>query len=303
MAGAGSTETRLCIVTGGAFKGWLSGGYLTSCNPPPSLRGTSDGCNGGYADAGYELANAGGIPTGSNDLDPPEGCVPYFGAGDYADHWNSRGGAPECPSACDNAAYTVPLGQDLYFGDGQSDVSSTDVTFAKQELVQHGPIVMSYTVYDDFMSYTSGIYTYRSGPQSGGHAVMCTGYGSQGGTEFLRCTNSWGSSWGEGGTFRIVWGECDMRYYAGYMAAEQPALGGASSTAAPDSPETPAPTPAPTPEPTPEPSEPASPGCCGEPCQLSSDCSAGTFCCPNSYICMDRLTYSTRGPMCRRCSR
>jgi len=112
MAGAGSTETRLCIKTAGLFTGWLSGGYLTSCNPPPSRRGTPDGCDGGYADAGFKLANDGGMPTGSNN-NPAEGCVPYFGSGDYADHWNSKSGAPECPGECTYEPYTIPLSSDL----------------------------------------------------------------------------------------------------------------------------------------------------------------------------------------------
>jgi len=292
MAGAGAGETRLCIATVAKFTGWLSGGYLTSCNPPSSMRGTSDGCDGGYADAGFKLLNDGGMPTGSNN-NPAEGCVPYFGSGDYADHWNSRSGAPECPSDCTHDPYTVPLPEDLYFGTGVNPTNTENIQVAKSEIVQYGPIVMAYTVYEDFMAYTSGVYTHVYGSYQGGHAVMCTGYGESGGTQYLQCTNSWGSDWGENGCFKIKWGECDMYYTIGYLAAEQPALGGG-----PDAPATPAPTPEPTPEPT---SEPAPLGCCGDYCVTSSDCADKLFCCGGHNMCMDSRTYSTIGRNCRNC--
>jgi len=292
MAAAGSIEMRLCIATQGRFQTWISGGYITSCNPPSG----SNGCGGGYTFAGYELANKGGIPTGTNNLDPVDGCVPYFGSGGFEDHWNSDSKAPPCPKECANSDYSIPMRSDMYFGDKKESVDSKSVDFAKRELAEHGPLVMAYTVYKDFMSYKKGIYKHKTGTRQGGHAVSCTGWGFLDGNEYLQCTNSWGSGWGEKGRFKIVWGDSKMYYEAGWSATEQSNL--------PDD-ATPGTT---TPETdhddqitttittTAGPSE----GLCNDPCEVDSDCMDKLFCCHNHNICMDPRTKANVGPVCRR---
>ena len=42
-------------------------------------------------------------------------------------------------------------------------------------------------------------------------------------------------------------------------------------------------------------------GCCSDKCRNSDDCSAGLFCCPNHFECMDTTTKSTAGPKCDAC--
>ena len=189
MAAAGSIEMRLCIVTQGAFQTYISGGYITSCNPPKG----SNGCGGGYTFAGYDLANRKGIPTGSNNIKPATGCVPYFGSGGFEDHWNSGSKAPPCPNSCSNKDYDIPLKSDVYWGTKKESIDSKKKSFAQQELSENGPLVMAYTVYQDFMSYKRGVYKHKSGGKQGGHAVSCTGWGRQDGKDYLQCTNSWGA--------------------------------------------------------------------------------------------------------------
>jgi len=296
MAAASSIESRLCIATQGQFQGYISGGYITSCNPPPARFGEPDGCGGGYTDAGYDLANNGGIPTGTNNVQPVDGCVPYFGSGSYEDHWNSHAGAPACPGSCTNPDYTTPLLADRYVGTGEASEKSSSQSWAKEKLLESGPLVMAYTVYDDFMAYKRGIYKYTYGSKAGGHAVMCSGWGKESDKPYLQCSNSWGTNWGESGRFRIKWGECDMYFEAGKMAAAQPALN-PSPAPAPGPGDVTTPTPAPTSAPT----TGEEPACCGDSCATSSDCGAKLFCCPNHNICMDRMTGSTRGRNCRKC--
>lgn len=60
-------------------------------------------------------------------------------------------------------------------------------------------------VYNSFMNYKSGIYskgTFEFLPL-GGHAVKIIGWGVEGKTNYWICANSWGTSWGENGFFRI----------------------------------------------------------------------------------------------------
>lgn len=69
-----------------------------------------------------------------------------------------------------------------------------------------------FTVYEDFMSYSGGVYKHTSGAQLGGHAVKIVGWGDG----YWICANSWGPSWGEKGFFNIAFGECgiDSAVYA-----------------------------------------------------------------------------------------
>ena len=71
-------------------------------------------------------------------------------------------------------------------------------------LIEHGPLVTTFNVYDDFFYYTSGIYEHVSGEVAGGHAVAIVGYDNI--NECWICKNSWGRNWGENVFFRIKYG-------------------------------------------------------------------------------------------------
>ena len=55
-------------------------------------------------------------------------------------------------------------------------------------------------------TYTGGIYSYSGCTTNTNHAVLAVGWGTQNGTNYWIIKNSWGSSWGEAGYFRIVKG-------------------------------------------------------------------------------------------------
>jgi C1A family cysteine protease len=70
-------------------------------------------------------------------------------------------------------------------------------------------------VHQDFMNYKSGIYCYKSGGPLGGHAIRGVGYGTSPMFHVI-CANSWGTSWGDKGYFKIEGKEaCKIRMTPG----------------------------------------------------------------------------------------
>jgi len=98
----------------------------------------------------------------------------------------------------------------------------------KLELHNNGPIVVGFNVEDDFFNYKGGIYFHTSmkDPLNYGfepfeltnHAVLIVGYGKEPktGELFWIVKNSWGTTWGEDGYFRIRRGtdECGIESLA-----------------------------------------------------------------------------------------
>ena len=84
----------------------------------------------------------------------------------------------------------------------------TNAADLKAWLSTRGPLATCFTVYDDFFSYTSGIYKHVAGGIAGGHCVSCVGYNDNPG--YWICKNSWGTGWGQAGFFYIAYGECGI---------------------------------------------------------------------------------------------
>ena len=69
-------------------------------------------------------------------------------------------------------------------------------------------------VYEDFYSYSSGVYSYTTGAYEGGHAVLIVGYSDAG--QYFIVKNSWGAGWGESGYFKIAYSEISSVVEFGY---------------------------------------------------------------------------------------
>ncbi len=85
----------------------------------------------------------------------------------------------------------------------------TDVADMKTYLGTHGPLVGTFAVYSDFFAYKSGVY--RPSHNSsivGYHCVSVVGFNDKAGAWI--CNNSWGTAWGEHGSFEIAYGVCDI---------------------------------------------------------------------------------------------
>jgi C1A family cysteine protease len=153
----------------------LSEQYLLSCD---SGEGN---CNGAY------------------DMDQPMAFLCGNGTVDAScDPFRAQLGQELSCSPCSNAQ------QDLYHGAAHGDVSQA-VDALKQGLVTYGPIATTMEVYQDFMYYTGGVYSYSYGSDEGGHAVLIVGYDDSG--SYFIVKNSWGASWGDHGYFMIAYSE------------------------------------------------------------------------------------------------
>jgi C1A family cysteine protease len=143
--------------------------------------------SGGYIDAAANYIRDTGLP--------PENCYGYnigsAGTCSPCNIWESQ------VHKIDAWAYVA--------------TTSPKVDTIKTALTTTGPLVTTMDVYQDFYRYySSGVYSYTSGPYMGGHAVIIVGYQDDStlpGGGYFRVKNSWGSNWGEAGFFKIAYSE------------------------------------------------------------------------------------------------
>lgn len=135
-------------------------------------------CGGGYIVSTARYLTDVGMPR--------ENCYPYLGR-------NSS-----CGNACDDWQSKTIKAQSY------TRVNQT-VAALKAALYNRGPVYTGYMVYEDFSSYTSGIYEHTWGAAQGGHAVVIVGYDDT--KQCFIVKNSWGTGWGENGYFRIAYSQ------------------------------------------------------------------------------------------------
>jgi C1A family cysteine protease len=87
----------------------------------------------------------------------------------------------------------------------------------KEHIAARGPLAACFVVYQDFFSYSGGVYKHVTGDVAGGHCVSLIGYDDNQGCWIAK--NSWGRGWGDAGFFRIAYGECSIETWAGPYGA------------------------------------------------------------------------------------
>ena len=117
---------------------------------------------------------------------------------------------------CSNAAAGWQQNTDKINGWSWLTNGTPTLDTIKNGIYTYGPAVIAMEVYSDFYAYKSGVYSYTTGKDLGGHAVLVIGYFDSaaypGGGYFI-VKNSWGNTWGEGygsepgGYFRIAYSE------------------------------------------------------------------------------------------------
>jgi len=155
-------------------------------------------CNNGwwYNDAADYLLNHGA---------PLESCSPYRAVDDNC--WES------CSDWRDQAKKVSSWSRIRY---------SNDVIEQMKLAILEGPLVGGFTVFDDFFSYSGGVYEHTWGYVAGGHATCIIGWDDI--ENCWICKNSWGPGWGDNGYFRIRMGrdEAGIEEYSVALFPEVP---------------------------------------------------------------------------------
>ncbi|EPT25121.1 cathepsin B [Toxoplasma gondii ME49] len=218
-----STEAfndRLCIRSQGKGLMPLSAQHTTSCCN--AIHCASFGCNGGQPGMAWRWFERKGVVTGGDfdALGKGTTCWPYevpFCAHHAkapfpdCDATLVPRKTPKCRKDCEEQAYADnvhPFDQDTHKATSAYSLRSRDDV--KRDMMTHGPVSGAFMVYEDFLSYKSGVYKHVSGLPVGGHAIKIIGWGTENGEEYWHAVNSWNTYWGDGGQFKIAMGQCGI---------------------------------------------------------------------------------------------
>eukprot|EP01052_Picozoa_sp_SAG31_P014146 SAG31_NODE_869_length_11344_cov_15.137839_7_plen_585_part_00 len=192
-AATGVLASRFCMATKGKVNVRMSPQYLLDCNTQDEM-----GCGGGALDNVWRYL------TTAEHYVVTEECDPYTGQD-----------GKECPTKCANssipyrkymATTSTPWTPSLEATEAGGRVVVAEM---QQELMMHGPLEAGIELFQDFASYKSGVYTLSvNASYGGGHAVEIIGWGSdtlKSGEkiDYWTVQNTYGTSWGEKGYFRI----------------------------------------------------------------------------------------------------
>lgn len=202
---------RICIESDQTIQTRISSENLNSCCSSCGM-----GCNGGYPSAAWDYFARTGLVTGdlygNNDWCQPysiPGCAHHVDPQPPLKPCGDIVPTPSCQQKC-NPSYTTSFKNDKHYG--KNSYSVRGATKMMQEVSTNGPFEVAFTVYEDFLSYSTGVYQHSSGRMLGGHAVRVVGYGTESGTDYWLVANSWNHTWGDNGFFKILRGsnECGI---------------------------------------------------------------------------------------------
>ncbi|CAE7400406.1 CTSB [Symbiodinium sp. KB8] len=210
----GTVEGESAVVTCGAEANtMMSAQDVTSCCSGFTCFGCQ-GCNGGMPPTAWQFLTTKGVVTGG-DYNTNGTCRTYeippcehHVKGPRPD-CKEGGATPACTSQCDTG-YSVPYAKDKHMA--KSVYSLNSVADIQQDIYQYGAVTAAFSVYEDFLSYKSGVYKHVTGSMLGGHAISIIGWGTESGTDYWLVRNSWNTDWGANGYFKIARGvdECGI---------------------------------------------------------------------------------------------
>lgn len=89
---------------------------------------------------------------------------------------------------------------------GSYNITEGDELSMKQAIAKVGPVAISYRVIEGFKNYKEGVYSApvcANGPMDVNHAVQGVGYGTEDGKDYWLIKNSWGTTFGMEGYFKM----------------------------------------------------------------------------------------------------
>ncbi|XP_050439192.1 cathepsin B-like [Adelges cooleyi] len=212
VATTSALSDRMCIATNGEFNETLSAEELTFC-----CHYCGFGCFGGWPILAWYRFKYHGCCTGG-DYGSDEGCQPYRVSPCTVDGQGYNSTCNDQPfernHKCSRECYgntTVDYHDDHVY---TRDAYHLTFRAIQKDVLCYGPIAASYDVYDDFLSYKSGVYAKTdNATYIGGHAVKLIGWGIDDDTDtpYWLLINSWNTEWGNNGTFKIERGTNQCR--------------------------------------------------------------------------------------------
>jgi len=201
VSAAEVASDRTCIGTGKNVM--LSAEDVMSC-----CSWCGQGCEGGYPIDAQAYFSYSGYVTGG-DYGTRQGCQPYE-IRPCGSSCNGDASTPSCSYSCESS-YSTSYEADKHYGSDYYYVSASESAI-QQEIYENGPIQCAFTVYADFYNYQTGVYHHVTGSRLGGHAIRVVGWGVENGMKYWKVANSWSTTWGESGYFKIQRGnnECGI---------------------------------------------------------------------------------------------
>ncbi|GMI67249.1 hypothetical protein like AT4G01610 [Hibiscus trionum] len=167
------------------------------------------GCDGGYPVSAWQYFKSSGVVTEQCDpyFDPigcsHPGCEPIYPT-------------PTCVQKCVKG--NIPWTKSKHYSVNAYSVKSSPADIMA-EVYKNGPVQVSFTVYEDFAHYKSGVYKHVTGGVLGGHSVKLIGWGtSDEGEDYWLLANQWNRSWGDDGYFKIKRGDDECGIESEVMA-------------------------------------------------------------------------------------
>ena len=172
------------------------------------------GCNGGQVGTPWKWFKNKGVVTGG-DFGTSNTCFNYT-MEQCAHHVTSatlpscddvKKVEPKCSKSCVDDD-TRTYGDDKHFSSSSYGLRGVDDI--KADIYKYGTVTSAFTVYEDFLTYKTGVYQHTTGSALGGHAIKTIGWGTENGEDYWLCVNSWNNTWGDKGTFKIKMGDCGI---------------------------------------------------------------------------------------------
>jgi hypothetical protein len=142
-------------------------------------------CGGWWPDEAIEQVRTRGIPD--------EACFPYATA------FQPPAPNPRCLIGPNRDSRAVKI---------TKSGTLANIVDRKNYLSNNGPCCAVFHVFNDFFSYSRGVYHHVTGADMGLHCVEIIGYSEA--EQCWICKNSWGTGWGDSGFFRIAYGEAGI---------------------------------------------------------------------------------------------